>query len=101
MTTRATLRPQWTKAQSVYHVRPPGNWDVPTSLTKDTRLEAVGCRPWFGAGPAHDFRLGPLAPRPAVPAHRSPSAAFANLTAGFPAGETQMTVEPGETVRAP
>ena len=59
MTTRATLRPQWTKAQSVYHVRPPGNWDVPTSLTKDTRLLAVA------------FRVEPVVTQPAPPQTRT------------------------------
>src|SRR5438105_3321017 len=43
VTTSATLRPQRTKAQSVYHVRVLGDGDAPTSPSKDTRLEAVRC----------------------------------------------------------
>ena len=49
MTTHAPLRSQWTKAVSVYHVRGLGDGDCPTSLTKDTRLLAVACKPSFGA----------------------------------------------------
>ena len=34
MTTHAPLRSQWTKAQSVYHVRGLGDGESPTSLIK-------------------------------------------------------------------
>ena len=43
MTTRATLRSQWTKAKSVCHVLVLGDGDSPMSPPKDTRLEAVAC----------------------------------------------------------
>jgi hypothetical protein len=64
-------------------------------------LEAVSSTPLFGAGPAHDFRLGPMAPRPAVPARQSPPAACANSIPGFPAEEAPLTGDPGEGMREP
>src|SRR4029453_15785499 len=50
VTTHAPLRSPWTKARAVCHVRGLGDGDSPTSLTKDTRLEVVACRRWFGKG---------------------------------------------------
>jgi hypothetical protein len=48
VTTHAPLRSRRTKAKSVCHVQGLGDGDAPTSLTKDTRLLGVGCRPIIG-----------------------------------------------------
>ena len=50
MTPHAPLRPPQAKADSVCHGQGLGDGDAPTSLTKDTRLEGVGCRRLFGSG---------------------------------------------------
>jgi len=47
MTTRATLRSRWTKAESVCHVRRRGDGASPTSPLKDTRLLGVGSSAWL------------------------------------------------------
>jgi hypothetical protein len=53
VTTHAPLRSQWTKAESAYHVRLTGNGDSLPSPSKDTRLEAVACKPLFDSVVTH------------------------------------------------
>ena len=60
MTTHAPLRSQWTKAQSVYHVRGLGDGESPTSLIKIQGYCASAPLRGSAGNASHSSTLGPL-----------------------------------------